>query len=256
MNIQILLIDANIQRVQLLASHLLKSSECDLGSHIYLAVAYSGAEGVIYGHELQPDLILLGASLPDFSGLEICRQLRSTGNRVQLILLGASQNIEDCVAGLDAGANDYVFPQISMEELMARVRSRLRRARLETQRNRLHFGELMLDRLTHEVYRYRYAIALTAREFSLLEYFMEHPQRVMTRDQILEQVWTKNSDIDSNVLDVYIRYLRVKLEQHQMPRLIHTVRSVGYVLRAPTPRQASPLNLVKSDVQPAFSVAS
>ena len=195
-------------------------------------------------------------SLPDFSGLEICRRLRSIGNQIQLILLGARHNVKECVAGLDAGANDYVFPQMAMEELKARMRSRLRRARLEDRCDRLHFGELVLDRLTHDVYRHQHAIALTAREFSLLEYFMAHPRRVMTRYQILEQVWTQNTDIDSNVLDVYIRYLRLKLEQHHMPRLIHTVRGVGYVLREPTLKQNVSLNLVKSAVHPALLVAS
>lgn len=256
MNTQILLIEADIQRAQLLASHLLKPSAGEPGSRICLTVVHSGAEGVIYGHELRPDLILLGTSLPDFSGLEICRRLRSTGNRVQVILLGTSHSIQDCIAGLDAGANDYVFPQISMEELMARVRSRLRRARLDAQCHQLYFEDLSLDRLTRDVYRYRHAINLTVKEFSLLACFMEHPQRVMTRNQLLNQVWTENSGVDSNVLDVYVRYLRRKLEQHQMPRLIHTVRGVGYVLREPTLRHDSPLNLVKSAVQPAFSVAS
>ncbi|WP_017302267.1 response regulator transcription factor [Nodosilinea nodulosa] len=256
MNTQILLIEADIRRAQFLVSNLSEFSEPGLGGHTCFTVARSGVQGLLYARELQFDLILLGMGLPDFSGLEICRRLRSTGNRAQIMVLGARHGIQDCVAGLDAGANDYLFPQISMEELKARMRSRLRRARLETQCNRLHFENLTLDRLTHDVYRHRHAIALTAREFSLLEYFMAHPRRVMTRDQILEQVWTKNPDIESNVLDVYIRYLRVKLEQHQMPRLIHTVRGVGYVLREPTRRQASPVCLVQPAAHPAFSAAS
>ena len=257
MNTQVLLIEADIQKAQLLASNLVESSGYDMNNRICLTVAHSGVEGLICVNEFQPDLILLGMSLPDFSGLEVCRRLRSVNAQVQLILLGSQHNIQDCVAGLDAGANDYIFPQMAMEELQARVRSRLRRAKLEARHNHLRFGDLTLNRLTHEVYRHRHAITLTAKEFSLLEYFMKHPQYVMTRDQILEQVWTNNLNIDSNVLDVYVRYLRVKLEQYQMPRLIHTVRGVGYVLREPTLKQNSPLNLVKSTVvHPAFPAAS
>lgn len=240
MNTHILLIESNTHLSQLLESDFRNAPDSDIGialggqRHYCLSVAHSGMEGLYYVRQAHPDLILISMNLPDLSGPDICRRLRSSGIQVPLILLGKGHEIQDCVAGLDAGANDYMFYPFAIEELRARIRSRLRRVAMDGQHNQLRFEELTLDRLTREVYRYQKAIELTAKEFALLEYFMVHPRQVMTRDQILDHIWQNNSDVESNVIDVYIRYLRMKLEQHHKQRLLHTVRSVGYVLREPT----------------------
>lgn len=261
MNTHILLIEPNIHLTRLVESDLLNGSECDTGSvqssqrHYCLSIARSGMEGLRHVRQSPPDLILLDMTLPDCSGVEMCRWLRSNGIQVPLILISTGHEIRDCLAGLDAGADDYVLHPFDMEELRARMRSRLRRTTLEVKPNRLQFEELTLDRLTREVYRNRYGIELTVKEFALLEYFMTHPRQVMTRDQILYQVWHDNLDIASNILDVYVRHLRLKLEQHQMSRLIHTVRGVGYVLREPPVRQVSPMKLVNSKTHSQFSAA-
>lgn len=247
MNIHILLIEADPHLSRLIELDLLNSPE-DKASftqtnrhHYSLSIAHDGTEGLIIARESQPDLILVGINLPDFSGIEVCRRLRSTGNQVLLILLSTENRILDCVASLDAGADDYIVQPFAMEELRARMRSRLRRVALKANTNRLQFAELTLDRATREVYRHRQAIELTVKEFTLLEYFMAHPRQVMTREQILNYVWNDSPDIDSNILEVYVRYLRLKLEQHHKQRLIHTVRGIGYALREPSLREESPV---------------
>jgi DNA-binding response OmpR family regulator len=168
--------------------------------------------------------------LPGLSGLEICRRLRSTGNKVPVILLTARDEVSDRVAGLDAGADDYVVKPFSIEELLARIRAHLRRTQ-ETEDDILQFEDLSLNHLTHEVYRDKRAIELTAKEFDLLEYLLSNPRQVFTKDQILENVWGYDFMGDSNIIEVYIRYLRLKLEEKGEKRLIQTVRGVGYALR-------------------------
>ena len=169
--------------------------------------------------------------LPGISGLEICRRLRSTGDEVPIILLTAKDEISDRVAGLDAGADDYVVKPFSVEELLARVRAHLRRNQ-ESDPHVLEFEDLKLNRNTRQVSRNDKQIELTAKEFDLLEYFLSHPRQVITRDRILEAVWGYDFMGDSNIIEVYIRYLRLKLEANHEKRLIQTVRGVGYVLRA------------------------
>ncbi len=193
-------------------------------------IAYDGLEGLTAARESHPDLIVLDWMLPGLSGLELCRRLRQTGDAVPVILLTAKDEISDRVAGLDAGADDYVVKPFSVEELLARVRAHLRRTQ-EDDPDVLRFEDLSLNRRTREVYRGDRAIELTAKEFDLLEYLISHPRQVMTRDQILEQVWGYDFMGDSNIIEVYIRYLRLKLEANDEKRLIQTVRSVGYVLR-------------------------
>lgn len=171
--------------------------------------------------------------LPGISGLEICHRLRQTGNKVPIILLTAKDEVSDRVAGLDAGADDYVIKPFSIEELLARIRAGLRRDR-EENTDLLVFQDLSLNRATREVYRDRRPIELTAKEFDLLEYLISHPRQVLTRDQILERVWGYDFMGDSNIIEVYVRYLRLKLEARDESRLIQTVRGVGYVLRAET----------------------
>lgn len=192
--------------------------------------APDGFAGLSAAREIQPDLILLDWMLPGISGPEICRRLRQTGDKVPIIILTAKDEVSDRVTGLDAGADDYVVKPFSIEELLARVRASLRRDR-EEETDLIQFSNLTLNRSTREVFRDQRSIELTAKEFDLLEYLLSHPRQVLTRDQILERVWGYDFMGDSNIIEVYIRYLRLKLEEQQEQRLIQTVRGVGYVLR-------------------------
>jgi DNA-binding response OmpR family regulator len=195
-----------------------------------VSVAHDGLSGLTTARESNPELVILDWMLPGLSGLELCRRLRTTGNKVPIILLTAKDEISDRVAGLDAGADDYVVKPFSIEELLARVRAHLRRNQEENS-DFLQFEDLSLNRQTREVYRGDRAIELTAKEFDLLEHLLAHPRQVITRDRILEQVWGYDFMGDSNIIEVYIRYLRLKLEENNEKRLIQTVRGVGYVLR-------------------------
>ena len=192
--------------------------------------APDGFTGLSTARETEPDLILLDWMLPGISGPEICRRLRQTGSKVPIILLTAKDEVSDRVAGLDAGADDYVVKPFSIEELLARVRANLRRDR-EEDPDLLQFSDLSLNRSTREVFRAKRSIELTAKEFDLLDYLLSHPRQVLTRDQILERVWGYDFMGDSNIIEVYVRYLRLKLEDNSESRLIQTVRGVGYVLR-------------------------
>lgn len=195
-----------------------------------ISVRYDGLTGLTTAREVHPDLLILDWMLPGLSGLEICRRLRATGNQVPVILLTAKDEVTDRVAGLDAGADDYVVKPFSIEELLARIRAHLRRTQEENP-NVLQFEDLRLNRQTREVYRGERIIELTAKEFDLLEHLLAHPRQVITRDRILEQVWGYDFMGDSNIIEVYIRYLRLKLEGHNEKRLIQTIRGVGYALR-------------------------
>ena len=195
-----------------------------------VTVAIDGFSGLSAAWEIKPDLILLDWMLPGISGPEICRRLRQTGDKVPIVLLTAKDEVSDRVAGLDAGADDYVIKPFSIEELLARVRAGLRRDRIEDG-DLLRFSDLTLNRSTREVFRGKRAIELTAKEFDLLEYLISHPRQVLTRDRILERVWGYDFMGDSNIIEVYVRYLRLKLEEQDETRLIQTVRGVGYVLR-------------------------
>lgn len=205
--------------------------ELELSSEGYqISVAHDGLTGLTLARESPPDLAILDWMLPGLSGVEICRRLRTTGNTMPVILLTAKDEVSDRVVGLDAGADDYVVKPFSIEELLARVRAHLRRTQ-EQEQDVLQFEDLRLNRRTREVFRAKRAIELTAKEFDLLEYLLTHPRQVFTRDQILEHVWGYDFMGDSNIIEVYIRYLRLKLEEKREKRLIHTVRGVGYALR-------------------------
>jgi len=204
--------------------------ELELISEGYeITVAHDGMSGLALLRESPPDLAILDWMLPGLSGLEICRRLRATGNSLPVILLTAKDEISDRVAGLDGGADDYVVKPFSIEELLARIRVHLRK-KPENNADFLQFEDLSLNLRTREVYRGQRAIELTVKEFDLLEYLLSHPRQVLTREQILERVWGYDFLGDSNIIEVYIRYLRLKIEGTGEKRLIHTVRSVGYVL--------------------------
>jgi DNA-binding response OmpR family regulator len=205
--------------------------ELELTSEGYqITVAHDGISGLMIAREAHLDLLILDWMLPGLTGIELCRRLRLTGNRVPVILLTAKDEVSDRVAGLDAGADDYMVKPFSIEELLARVRAHLRRTQ-EVDEDILVFTELTLNRRTREVFREERLIELTAKEFDLLEYLLTHPRQVFTRDQILEKVWGYDFMGDSNIIEVYVRYLRLKLEEGGEKRLIHTVRGVGYSLR-------------------------
>jgi DNA-binding response OmpR family regulator len=195
-----------------------------------VTVAHNGLDGLTMARNIQPDLLILDWMLPGISGLDLCLRLRSTGIQVPIIMLTAKDEIPDRVAGLNAGADDYVTKPFSIEELLARVRARLRRTNPEDT-DAFEFEDLTLNRLTREVYRHEKLIELTAKEFDLLEYLIRHPRQVITREQILEKVWGYDFMGESNIIEVYIRALRLKLEVNNPKRLLHTVRGVGYVLR-------------------------
>jgi two-component system, OmpR family, response regulator MprA len=187
----------------------------------------------LQSHDVNPDAVVLDVLMPGLDGLEVCRRLRASGSRLPVLMLTARDQVEDRVAGLDAGADDYVVKPFALEELFARVRALLRRSGPGTADEVLRFADLELYPLSREVHRDGNAIELTRTEFALLELFMRNPRQVLTRSIIFERVWGYDFGYASNSLDVYIGYLRRKTEAGGKPRLIHTVRGVGYALREP-----------------------
>ena len=196
----------------------------------HVTVTLNGLDGLMIARTAEPDLLILDWMLPGVSGLDICLRLRSTGVQVPIIMLTAKDEVPDRVTGLNAGADDYVTKPFSMEELLARVKARLRRTQ-PNDLDQLEFEDLILNCLTREVYRGSQLIELTAKEFDLLEFLLRNPRQVITRDRILEKVWGYDFMGESNIIEVYIRALRIKLEASNSKRLLHTVRGVGYVLR-------------------------
>ncbi len=182
--------------------------------------------------EPQPDAVILDILMPGADGLEVCRRLRRAGNEIPVLMLTARAEIDSRVAGLDAGADDYLSKPFALAELLARLRALLRRlGNGENAADTLRFADLALDRGTREVQRAGDLIDLTRTEFALLELFLRNPRQVLTRSVIFERVWGYDFGPTSNSLDVYIGYLRRKTEQSGRSRLIHTVRGVGYALR-------------------------
>jgi two-component system, OmpR family, response regulator MprA len=180
------------------------------------------------------DAVVLDVLMPDVDGLEVCRRLRDAGDRVPVLMLTARDDVADRVAGLDAGADDYLVKPFALEELLARMRALLRRSSDSGDGRQLHFGDLVLDLDMREAQFGSRTIELTRTEFLLLELFLRNPRQVLTRSVINERVWGYDFGPASNSLGVYVGYLRRKLEQDGRPRLIHTMRGVGYVLREPT----------------------
>ena len=181
-----------------------------------------------------PDAIVLDVLMPEVDGLEVCRRLRNAGDRTPVLMLTARDAISDRVDGLDAGADDYLVKPFALEELLARLRALVRRAEPEADGSlgdALSFADLTLDPRTREVTRGGRAIEMTKTEFELLHLFMRHPRQVLTRSQIFEAVWDYDFGPRSNALEVYVGYLRRKTETEGEPRLVHTVRGVGYALR-------------------------
>ena len=192
-------------------------------------IATEGRMGLNLARDHHPDLVILDWMLPGMDGLEVCRRLR-TGGSLPILMLTAKDTIQDRVQGLDAGADDYLVKPFNLDELLARIRALLRRT--QTERQQVYkFADLTMDTASRQVTRGSRNIQLTAKEYELLELFLRHPRQVLTREVIFDRVWGYDFGGESNVLEVYIRYLRQKLESDAEQRLIHTVRGVGYVLR-------------------------
>jgi two-component system, OmpR family, response regulator MprA len=192
-------------------------------------LAGTGDEALRLAAQRQPDLVILDVMLPSITGLDVARRLRRE-SPVPILMLTARDAVSDKVAGFESGADDYLVKPFAFEELLVRIGALLRRTR-PSEPERLSFADLEMDLATREVRRGDEAIELTARGFSLLEYFMRHPRQVLTREQIFRAVWGSDFLGASNVIDVNVSYLRERLEAGGKPRLIQTVRSVGYALR-------------------------
>lgn len=195
-----------------------------------VSVARDGKSGLAVARDSPPDLVILDWMLPGIDGLEVCKRLRAAGD-VPILMLTAKDDVKDRVTGLDAGADDYLVKPFSVDELLARIRALFRRTAPMSRPDVLRFGDLTLDTGTHRAYRGERAIDLTAKEYELLELFMRNPRQVLTRDVIFDRVWDYDFGGESNIIEVYVRYLRQKTENDTESRLIHTVRGVGYVLR-------------------------
>jgi two-component system response regulator MprA len=194
-------------------------------------VAADGPAALIAARDRPPDLVVLDVMLPGIDGIEVCKRLRA-GSDLPILMLTARDAISDRVAGLDAGADDYLVKPFAYDELLARVRALLRR-REPAGREVLHCADLLMDVSGHEVRRGDRLLELTALQFDVLEQFMRHPRQVLERDRLLRAVWGTDSDAISNVVDVTIAGLRSRIEMDDRPRLLHTVRGVGYVMREP-----------------------
>jgi len=193
-------------------------------------VAYGGEDGLHLGSEGQYDLIILDIMLPQIDGLEILSRLRDQGRDTPIILLTAMDAVDDRVAGLNKGADDYLTKPFAFSELLARVRVLLRRGKAEV-KTTLQISDLTLDLVSHNVNRGGDEIELTGKEYSLLEYFMRNQEKVLTRTMIAEHVWDYNFDTFTNVIDVYINHLRKKIDKGRESKLLHTLRGVGYIMK-------------------------
>jgi two-component system response regulator MprA len=193
-------------------------------------VAPDGTVALTKARETRMDLVVLDLMLPGMDGLEVCRRLRTANSSLPILVLTARDSVSDRVQGLDAGADDYMVKPFALAELLARVRALLRRAG-PGEPELLQFGDLKLDTGTRQVHRAEKMIELTSKEFDLLELFLRHPRKVLTRETIYDRVWGYDFGGESNIIEVYIRYLRQKLEMESKSRLLFTVRGVGYVLR-------------------------
>jgi DNA-binding response OmpR family regulator len=202
------------------------------GNHHAVDLAAEGEDALLMAATTSYDLIILDVLLPDISGFEVCQQLRGRGKNVPILLLTALGEVEHRVKGLDLGADDYLVKPFAFNELEARVRALLRRG-TEVKTSTLQFMDITLDTSTHEVHRGERLVPLGNKEYALLEFFLHNPHQVLSRTMIAEHVWDGDTEHLSNVIDVYIRYLRRKLCEYNEPDVIHTVRGSGYQLKEP-----------------------
>ncbi|NIQ37155.1 MAG: response regulator [Proteobacteria bacterium] len=194
-------------------------------------VAYDGEQALDMAEVYDYDLVLLDIMLPKIDGMTVLKSIREKDNLVPILMLTAKDSVENIVEGLDAGCDDYLTKPFAFSELLARIRALLRRDR-EAKDSVLEIADLRLSLPTHEVVRSGEKIDLTAKEFALLEYFMRNPNRVLTRTMISEHVWDYHFDTDTNVIDVYVNFLRKKIDRDFDLKLLHTIRGVGYMMKA------------------------
>ncbi len=193
-------------------------------------IAYDGEEGLFMGETNPYDLIIMDVMLPKMDGLTVIRELRRRKVNNPVLCLTAKDTVQDIVSGLDSGSDDYLTKPFAFAELLARVKALLRRGKKDRGAELL-FGDLRLDPVAHKVWRSNKEIELTAKEYALLEYFMRNPNQILTRTMIAEHVWDYTFDSFTNIIDVYVNYLRKKVDRDYDKKLIHTVRGVGYVLK-------------------------
>ena len=227
MTVQILMVEDELEIAQAV------QTELDYEGY-EVTLAHDGLTGLSTARQSEFDLILLDWMLPGMTGVEICRRLRQTANSVPIIFLTAQDDICDRVNGLDAGANDYLVKPFSIEELLARVRGTLRRTKYNNQdksKNMLIFADIKLNLLARQVFRGDREVELTTKEFKILQYLLTNPGQVLSRQQILDRAWDNDLVESDRIVEVHIRHLRQKLEAKGEPRLIQTVRGIGYVLR-------------------------
>ena len=198
--------------------------------------AATGGEALALAAQERHDLVLLDVMLPDVTGTEVCRRLRSQGVRIPVLFLTARDATEDKVSGLTVGGDDYVTKPFSLDELVARIHAVLRRTAPNGGDGRLVFLDLEMDEETHEVWRQGTVVDLTATEFNLLRYLLENARRVLSKSEILDHVWNYDFEGDPNIVETYVSYLRKKVDCFEPP-LIHTIRGVGYSLRQPRDRE-------------------
>jgi|SRR5579875_234291 len=192
-------------------------------------VAHTGSDGFLMAENEQYDVIILDILLPEINGLEICQRLRRSGNNVPILMLTAKDTIDDLVMGLDSGADDYLTKPFAFRELLARIRALVRRNSV-TKDTIIRLADIEINTSTRQVTRGGQPVELTSKEYAILEYLAHHPNRVLTREQIIDHVWNLDFSCESNIIDVYIGYLRRKLNDKDEPRLLQTVRGCGYRL--------------------------
>ncbi len=197
--------------------------------HYAVDAAYDGEVGLFMAESNEYDLIVLDLMIPKIDGLEVLKRIRGSKNNVPILVLTAKTSVEDIVKGLDAGCDDYLTKPFEFAEFLARIRALLRREKIDKE-PLLNVADLTLSLVTHKVTRKEKEIELTSKEYALLEYFMRNPEKVLTRTMISEHVWDYHFDSLTNVVDVYVNYLRKKIDKDFEPKLIHTIRGVGYIL--------------------------
>jgi heavy metal response regulator len=198
--------------------------------HYAVDTAFDGEEGLYMTDVNEYDLLVLDLMIPKIEGLEVLRRIRRNKNNVPILVLTAKNTVEDVVKGLDAGCDDYLTKPFAFLELLARIRALLRREKTEKE-PLMKIGDLTLSPVTHKVMRQGKEIELTSKEYALLEYFMRNPDRILTRTMISEHVWDYHFDSTTNVVDVYVNYLRKKVDKDFEPKLIHTIRGIGYLMK-------------------------
>jgi heavy metal response regulator len=197
--------------------------------HYAVDTAYDGEIGLYMADVNEYDLIVLDLMIPKIDGLEVLKRIRSSKNNVPILILTAKNTVEDIVKGLDSGCDDYLTKPFNFMVFLARIRALLRREKIEKE-PLIKIADVILSPVTHKVTRRGMEIELTSKEYALLEYFMRNPDRVLTRTMISEHVWDYHFDSLTNVIDVYVNYLRKKIDKDFEPKLIHTIRGVGYIL--------------------------